>query len=354
MSIETLPSTPPQAAKNILRILPAKRMREVLERRFGLKGGGPETLEEIGGSYKITRERVRQIEADALRRLRAAAVGQLDDFLLPISSEAKRRGEVIAENDLFSLFAPKRWYPHLRLLLTVSPQFHFIPESGEHHPHWALDPASASNVKEILGRTVARVSEKGEPVDKTTLYRFISLEQGNTPGASLQRPDAPDVDDIAGTRLGISKLIAANPYGEYGLISWPTIIPRGIKDKAHLVLAKTAKPLHFREVAAEIDKVGWGNRKKAHPQTVHNELIKDGRFVLVGRGLYALREWGYEPGTVREVLASLLKSSREPLDREEIIRRAIAKRVVKPQTILLNLQDRTLFKRTEDGRYTLV
>jgi hypothetical protein len=180
------------------------------------------------------------------------------------------------------------------------------------------------------------------------------LEQGNTPGVSLQRPDAPDADDIAGTRLGTSKLIAANPYGEYGLISWPTIIPRGVKDKAHLVLAKTAKPLHFREVAAEIDKVGWGNRKKAHPQTVHNELIKDGRFVLVGRGLYALREWGYEPGTVREVLASLLKSSREPLDREEIVRRATEKRLVKPQTILLNLQDRTLFKKTEDGRYTLM
>ena len=87
---------------------------------------------------------------------------------------------------------------------------------------------------------------------------------------------------------------------------------------------------------------------------MHNELIKDNRFVLVGMGLYALREWGYEPGTVREVLVSLFKGSDRPLAREEIVRLAAEKRLVKPQTILLNLQDRSLFKRTEDGKYTLV
>lgn len=369
MSVQ-LPITPPQAAKHLLQTLQAKRMREVLERRFGLRGGEPQTLEAIGQSYKITRERVRQIEADAMRRLGAAA-GQMDDFFRPIEAEMRARGEVIAEEDFFSRFAPRRWYPHLRLVLTVAPHFHFVPESEEYHPHWAINPLAADKAQNIVKQTVARLSERGQPADKKTLYQFVSLDE--------ETASNPDSATVADSYLGISRLIAVNPYGEYGLITWPTITPRGIKDKAHAVLAKAGKPLHFREVASAIDKVGWGNKpristsaattrgwgktnvagvvlrgkKKAHPQTVHNELIKDGRFVLVGRGLYALREWGYEPGTVHEVLVSLLKSSSGPLDREEIVRLASEKRMVKPQTILLNLQDRNLFKRTEDGKYTL-
>lgn len=344
----TLPLTPREAAKELLATLPAKRMREVVERRFGLKGGRRQTLEEIGQSYKITRERVRQIEADAMRRLRQAALGLLEDFFRPIASAVRMRGEVMAEQGLLSLFAQRRWHPHLRLLLNSAGCLHFVPESDLYHAHWAVSPSAAANTQEIMRCVVGWLSEKGRPADKAVLHQFISsLEQGN----AAERGDSPAADSY----IGISRLIAVNPFGEYGLITWPAITPRGIKDKAHAVLAKAGEPMHFRQVAAAIDKVGWGkNKKKAHPQTVHNELIKDERFVLVGRGLYALREWGYEPGTVRDVLASLLKSSRLPLERDEIIRLASQKRMVKPQTILLNLQDRSLFKRTDDGRYTLV
>jgi len=49
------------------------RMRLVLERRFGIAGGKPETLEEVGATLGITRERVRQLESRALRELRATA-----------------------------------------------------------------------------------------------------------------------------------------------------------------------------------------------------------------------------------------------------------------------------------------
>jgi RNA polymerase primary sigma factor len=56
------------------------RMRRVLSLRFGLDGETPRTLEEVGGQLGITRERVRQLEARALRELRLAAPG-LEHYL---------------------------------------------------------------------------------------------------------------------------------------------------------------------------------------------------------------------------------------------------------------------------------
>jgi len=46
------------------------REEKVLRMRFGLKDGQPKTLDEVARSYGITRERIRQIEAKALRKLR--------------------------------------------------------------------------------------------------------------------------------------------------------------------------------------------------------------------------------------------------------------------------------------------
>jgi len=199
-------------------------------------------------------------------------------------------------------------------------------------------------------RAVSGLGDIKHPVSKEALHKLVFIDEGGEQGASDPA--------VAEACVHISKLIASNPYGEYGLTSWPEISPRGIRDKAYTALAKTGRPLHFREVASAIDRAGWDkNRRKAkaHPQTVHNELIKDGRFVLVGRGIYALAEWGYQPGTVKEILVSVFKShGRGALGGEDIIRIVSQKRLVKPQTILLNLQDRSVFKRTEEGKYALV
>jgi RNA polymerase nonessential primary-like sigma factor len=47
-----------------------EKQREVVERRFGLHGHEAATLEEVGNEIGVTRERVRQIQIEALRRLR--------------------------------------------------------------------------------------------------------------------------------------------------------------------------------------------------------------------------------------------------------------------------------------------
>jgi predicted Zn-ribbon and HTH transcriptional regulator len=149
--------------------------------------------------------------------------------------------------------------------------------------------------------------------------------------------------------FSISKKFGVNVFGDVGLRSSPEIEPKTIRDKIYLVLKKKDTPLHFSEIAKLIGVLGL-DQKPAHIQTVHNELIKDDRFVLVGRGIYALRERGFEPGTVREVIARILKKN-GPLRPEQVVKLVGEQRLLKENTILLGLQDRRFFRKLDDGRY---
>jgi len=59
----------------VLRTL-SYRERRVLELRYGLDGQAPRTLDEIGRAFRVTRERIRQIETQSLRKLQALADAQ--------------------------------------------------------------------------------------------------------------------------------------------------------------------------------------------------------------------------------------------------------------------------------------
>ena len=347
MSQSTLSTKPEEATKNVLNKLPSRRMRHILEKRFGLKGGRKHTLESIGNEYKITRERVRQIESEALKHLKKDSnLSEIREPLKALEEHINNQGGVMAEHHLLTSLVNSRSYPHLVLLLSIAPNFHFVPETQDYYARWAVSKESALRAEKAVAGVVGYLEDGRKTVSQNELHSLLGKHVG---GVSGETPD----QNIIEAHLAISKLIRPNPYGEHGLASWASISPRGIKDKAYAVLVKSGRPLHFREVSAAISKVGW-SKKKAHPQTVHNELIKDARFVLVGRGLYGLKEWGYEPGLVRDVLASVLKQAGNPLGKDKIIELVSEKRIIKPQTILLNLQNKSLFKRTEDGKYTLV
>ena len=148
--------------------------------------------------------------------------------------------------------------------------------------------------------------------------------------------------------LEVSKKFGKNIFGNWGKARWPLVRPRGVREKATLVLLNQKKPLHFREISRLIENFGL-SRKKVHPQTVHNELIRDSRFVLVGRGTYALREWGYEEGTVKDVIVLLLKSAGGFLTKENIINGVLKKRKVKKATIAVNLADKKVFEKAGSG-----
>ena len=302
-----IPVAVQNAVTLLLKDLPARRMRDVIEKRFGLKGGVRRTLETIGTEYKITRERVRQIEADALAHLRKnTSLSEVEMALATLKEYCEKRGGVVAERDFMAgLAAASRLHPYITLLMTTGKNFDVLEETDDAHRRWTTNNDTAGKADRVLQAVVAALKERNAPVSQEELRALIAENAKAVFGTVL----SSEALDAYGA---ISKRIGRNPYGEFGLVEWPAITPSGIRDKAYHAFAKKGAPLHFREVADAITKAGW-SKKKAHPQTVHNELIKDSRFVLVGRGLYALREWGYEPGAVRDVMTAVLKASARPL-----------------------------------------
>ncbi|MDP3963371.1 MAG: sigma factor-like helix-turn-helix DNA-binding protein [bacterium] len=331
-----------QLVGEVVETLP-KRTKIVLMRRFGLKNGKHETLESIGQDYGITRERVRQIENDALKQLSRNEVrAKLEPAFQYLQDHFKDHGHVQAEHRVLEHLSGAA-HPHptrqaIVFVLTLGEPFERESESDAYHAHWATDKDAKGRMAEMIKHVIAKLEDASKLLTKEELFE-AAMGQANVP------------PHVAAAYIDVSKEVMPNVFGEWGLAEWPEVSPRGVRDKAYLVLRREAKPLHFSDITDHINEAGFSNRK-AYVQTVHNELIKDNRFVLVGRGLYALTDWGYSPGTVRDILLEIIKS-RGPLTRDEILEETLKRRMVRPNTIILNLQNGTMFTRLQDGRYAL-
>jgi len=332
---------PKTLVKRLLNVLP-ERAQHVLTSRYGLGSDTtPVTLEAIGQEYGITRERVRQIENYALGQIRKS-----DLFLKEQSAFDELRtiiadmGSIVPEEELLeSLAKDQSTRNHIHLMLVLGDAFIKEKETEEFHHRWHIDQDIADRVHTSLRRMYDNLDDD-ELVEESALIDGFLRE--------LQDVNQAYRDDAILRRwLNISKSIGKNPLGEWGRAHSPNVRVKGMRDYAYLVIKRHGSPMHFREVALHITDLF---KRKAHEATCHNELIKDDRFVLVGRGIYALREWGYSAGPVREVIAAILKSE-GPLTREQVIDAVRKERYVKDNTIFINLQDANRFGRDAEGRY---
>ena len=331
-------------AKRLLSAAP-ERAREVLVRRFGL-GSNPEreTLESIGDRTSITRERVRQIEAAGLDAVRASkAFKDSSGAFEEVAQYIHSLGAIVPEETLLSaLGKDEKSRNRFRFFLVVNSAFFRERETNDFLARWHVDHTTAKHIHNALSKLYSSLSDEEVMSEGELLDRFLDeLKEVN---------DAYKNDEVLKRWLSLSKHIGSNPLSQWGRATAPAIRIKGVRDYAYLAIKRHGEPMHFSEVAKTI---GTLFSKKAHIATTHNELIKDPRFVLVGRGLYALTEWGYTPGVVRDVIRETLEKT-GPLKKDEIIKHVKKARFVKDNTILVNLNDSRYFKRLKDGRYAAV
>lgn len=326
--------------ENLLNTLNPKQKR-ILKERYGI-GGKKKTLQGIGDSLGITRERVRQIENQSLKKIKAETLQNFGAFIDAAEKHLRTIGGVREDNLFIEEVArltdldtsPKNWKPKTRLIFSAAARPLYSKENPDSKSYWYLNETANNQFQNFIAKTIE------------TFETTAKAETLNNQNFLSKLKAAPEYNS-----LFISKKFGQNSFGDIGLIKWPEIKPKNVRDKAYLALKKTCAPLHFRDIAKQIIKIGV-SPKPVNTQTVHNELIKDKRFVLVGRGIYALKENGYETGTVREVITSLLGHN-GPLASHEVVKLVNQQRLLKENTVLLNLQNRKHFKRLDDGRYTL-
>jgi hypothetical protein len=334
--------SPKNVTKELLSELP-DRSRRVLVDRFGLSSKGEErTLDAIGQEYGITRERIRQIENHGIATVRDSdAYTTHAQTLEDLKRVLNTLGGILAEETILNEIAKSHTdHNHIVFLLTVGHHFDYRREDADFKTRWHTDEQLAEQVENAL----SALYESLEANRLTPEDEFLQLFSKYLKQEGVKnRPD-----EVVMRWLLISKRIGKNPLGEWGRQESPHVRIKNTRDFAYLTLKRHGSPMHFTEVAKGISKL-FG--RETHPATTHNELIKDDRFVLVGRGLYALKEWGYEPGVVREVIKGVLQRE-GPLTRDDIVERVKRERYVKDATISVNLQNR-MFTRLPDGKYTL-
>lgn len=326
----------------LLSILPDRSV-EILKKRFGLLGKSKYTLERIGQEYNITRERVRQIIADSLRKISKNNKAVLVDIEKKIIFTINSNGGIISlKNALLKVSAGNdEDMRALEFLIQCSDEVKILEIKDFIQPSLIRSNFSLKKIEETEKIASDFLKENGKPVIFKSFVNELQKRFGKYENISREEIES---------YLNVFDGIRENSFGKWGLSIWPEISPKNTRDKIYLVLKENKKALHFSEIAKMIDEKGL-SKKKAHPQTVHNELIKDKRFVLIGRGIYALAEWGYARGTVREVLSDIL-SDRGKLSKEDIFSEIMKIRKVKPATIMINLNNNKFFEK-KDGLYCL-
>ena len=340
----TLSFKPKQVVKNLLKSL-QERPREVLIKRYGLgKENEKMTLASIGKIYGITRERVRQIENYAISNVQKSKEYEAEQAAFAELEKALHSmGGIMAEEDLLdSVSKDVSVQNHVYFLLVLGRAFKWQKEDDHFKHRWHISDDHSKKIEDALRKLYKGLKDEDIIPESEIIESFLKhLEDIN---------DNFRNDEVLKRWLSLSKTIGKNPLGEWGVSHSSNIKAKGMRDYAYLVIRKHGSPIHFREVAKNIEKIF---DKKAHVATTHNELIKDPRFVLVGRGLYALSEWGYMSGVVKDVIRKVLEKN-GPLTKKEVIDKVMKERYVKENTILVNLQNPKFFKKDKEGRYSFV
>jgi len=332
-----------EAVDSVLSFIDQDREREIITRRFGLLDRR-ETLEQIGELLGITRERVRQLEKAILVRLKIAA----DEEKLPTVYSIERilirdlseYGRVSSIQDIAKRITGDSknalLRSHIAFIAELSTRLTVVNENDNYHHAVSIkEYGDEKKIRQEVDEIVKTIKKEGQPLTIEGLHEKLNYEHPSQVRALAS----------------ISKSLA-HLKDRWGLIKWPTVNPKNIRDKIYVILAENGKPMHFSEIGSSI-KASDFKRRNVTTQAIHNELIKDKRFILIGRGIYALENWGYSKGTVSDIISDVIREAAEPLHRDEIVKRVLKKRQVKETTILLNLQSKPQFKRVAKATYTL-
>ena len=367
----------------------SKRERDVVVRRYGLHGKNKETLENIGNAHGLTRERIRQIEFSSVKKLRQ--LKNLDSYISNLKKVIyqllEEHGGLMEKEYLLEALvgfsvngfkveienkAIHKNYLNFLITKLLYNEFEEYNNSKHFKNSYKLKFKELDHLQELVEELLDSIKEKKAYYKTDEIINYVfKLGSYRKHREKIEVNSSLDISWVLQNKffnenvkvvnenktlyalLKSAKKIEQNKFGHWGLHNSREIRPKTVNDKIYLIFKNFRDPMHFVEIAEKINEIAFDG-KKANPATVHNELILDDRYVLVGRGLYGLKEWGYKNGTVIEVIDEIFSESKEgALERDDVIKKVLEKRMVKKATIILALMDKDKFVKV-DGKYSLI
>lgn len=332
--------------EDILRSLSEKE-KSVIARRVGLKWE-KETLQNIWNSFSpaITRERVRQIEDSWIKKIwRIIKASVLTEIQNSSIKFIKLHWWVISKNKLINNVIKDLsidWeVNHWVIEMIIQSDFE-IKKSKQKlgcQIYFYLPNIPKNDIDNVYKEAVKILKKKKDVVSKNYLFENILSNLKKDIPITFIDSSLELFDDIV--------------YWEENLVwltKWKILNPKTLKDKAIYVMKKEKTPMHFVDISNKITEM---LEEKVKVNTIHNELIRNSEFVLIWRWIYALKEWWFNPGTVLDVITSILEKNWEPMSTENITNEVLKIRNVKQTTIYMNLQNKKAIERVGRNYYQL-
>ena len=361
------------------------REQDVLRRRYGLAGSEKETLESIGRAHKLTRERIRQIENVSVNKIKKNQSSEklLSKLQKTVGDLLSEHGGVIDKSYLFKILhqlaklqnvnsESAEYYNHLSFLTSriINDNLEELNDQELFNDLVKLKEQGIEHLAEVATEALNKISEAklmvatDDLIDlilkSSTYQKHVDKFQapGNLDFSNQMKEALPDYSDkVWGNRVvyGLIKSIKKldqNKFGNWGHTAWREVLPKTVNDKIYLVLKNHGKPMYYGDIAKRITELGF-DAKNVNTATTHNELILDDKYVLVGRGMYGLKEWGYQDGTVADVVEAVLKAAARPMAKDELTEAVMRQRLVKQTTVNLALMNKNRFAKNSDGKYVI-
>ena len=309
------------------------------------------TLQCIGDSFKpnITRERVRQLEATWIKKLgRIIKTSNLSSIQEFAKEKLLENGWLLTKDKLLSYIIRDSWLDDEMTSTLISVIIQADYDILKSKPristksYFFMPDVKKEMVEKVYKEGVKILKQKGDVMEQRSLYELIKIKLWDFNWILTLKL----IDNIFDVYLDIVKW----EESYIGMAKWRILNPKTLKDKIIYIMKKEKVPLHFVDISNKVLDYLWDTVKV---NTVHNELIRNNDFVLIWKWIYVLKDWGFKPWTVIDVIIDVLKKQWEPMKTDDIISRVLKTRIVKESTIYMNLQNKKYIERVWRNFYAL-